>query len=210
MGARHEGVPGNEEADRLAKLAAIEATQRTRENVRVARINAPNQITPHAARMAYTPAQSTVLVAVCRQRLRAAFANLWKEQWEHAEHGRQLYQIMKTPSKRVLQVYDGLQRAWSSVLIQLQTGKSALWGFLASARIEDSPTCQCGLGDQNAAHVLVRCPLYNELLAETLWKEARETDYRKLLSEPRWVRKSVEFVLRTGLLTQFRHAIPPV
>jgi hypothetical protein len=154
----HEGVPGNEEVDRLAKLAAVEATQRTRENVRVARINAPNQTTPHAARVSYNPYHSIILVAVCRQRLRAGFANRWKEQWDGAEHGRHLHRIVQTPAKKVLQLHEGLKRAWSSALIQLQTGKSALRGFLASVQIEGSPLCQCGLGNQNTAHVLVRCP----------------------------------------------------
>ncbi|EED22643.1 hypothetical protein TSTA_061330 [Talaromyces stipitatus ATCC 10500] len=45
----HKGVPGNEKADQLAKLAAVEATRRTQENARIARISAPNQTTPHAA-----------------------------------------------------------------------------------------------------------------------------------------------------------------
>jgi ribonuclease HI len=206
----HEGVPGNEEADRLAKLAAVEATQRTRENMRVARINAPNQTTPHAARVSYNPYHSIILVAVCRQRLRAGFANRWKEQWDGAEHGRHLYRIVQTPAKKVLQLHEGLKRAWSSVLVQLQTGKSALRSFLASVKIEDSPLCQCGLGNQDTAHVLVRCPLHADLRTETLYKEARETDDRRLLSEPHWVRRSIEFVLRTGLMTQFRNAIPPV
>lgn len=206
----HEGVTGNEEADRLAKLAAVEATQRTRENERVARINAPNQTTPHAARVTYNPYQSIILVAVCRQRLRAGFAERWKEQWDGAEHGRHLYRIVRTPAKKVLQLHEGLQRAWSSVLIQLQTGKSALRSFLASVGIEDSPQCPCGLGNQNTAHVLVSCPLHADLRTETLYKEGRENDDRKLLSEPQWVRRSIEFVLRTGLLTQFRNVIPPV
>ncbi|EED15084.1 hypothetical protein TSTA_045460, partial [Talaromyces stipitatus ATCC 10500] len=78
--------------------------------------------------------------------------------------------------------------------------------FLASVRIEDSPQCECGLGDQDTAHVLIRCPTHINLRMETLWKEARETDYRKLLSEPQWVRQSIEFMMRTGLLTQFHHS----
>ncbi|KUL81545.1 hypothetical protein ZTR_10067 [Talaromyces verruculosus] len=206
----HEGVPGNEEADRLTKLAATEATQRTRENGQIARINAPNQSTPHAARVSFNPYHSMILVAVCRQRLRAGFADQWKEQWDGAEHGRHLYRIVQTPAKKVLTLHEGLKRAWSSVLIQLQTGKSALRSFLASVQIEDSPLCQCGLGNQNTAHVLVRCPLHTDLRMETLYKEARETDDRRLLSEPQWVRRSIEFVLRTGLLTQFRNTIPLV
>ncbi|EED11537.1 conserved hypothetical protein [Talaromyces stipitatus ATCC 10500] len=164
----HEGVPGNEKADQLAKLAAVEATQRTRENARIARINTPNQTTPHAARMSYIPNQSTILVAVCRQRLHAGLAKWWKDQWEHAKHGRHRYRIIKEPTKRLLQLHEGLRRVWSSVLIQLQTGKSALRSFLASVRIEDSPQCQCGLGDQDTAHVLVRCPIYMNLRMETL------------------------------------------
>ncbi|EED22554.1 hypothetical protein TSTA_060470 [Talaromyces stipitatus ATCC 10500] len=204
----HEGVPGNEKADQLAKLAAVEATRCTQENARIARISAPNQTTPYAARMSYIPNQSTILTAVCRQRLHAGFAKRWKEQWEHTNHGWHLYWIIKAPTKMVLQLHEGLQRAWSSVLIQLQIGKSALRSFLASVRIEDSPQCECGLGDQDTAHVLIRCPTHINLRMETLWKEARETDYRKLLSEPQWVWQSNKFMMRTGLLTQFHHVTP--
>ncbi|EED11533.1 hypothetical protein TSTA_008290 [Talaromyces stipitatus ATCC 10500] len=75
----HEGVPGNEKADQLAKRAAVEATWRTREITRIARINAPNQAMPHAARISYVPNQSTILVAVCHQRLREGFVNRWKD-----------------------------------------------------------------------------------------------------------------------------------
>lgn len=113
----HEGVPGNEEADWLAKLAAIEAIQRAQEHERVARINAPNQTTPHAARISYNPYQSIILVAVCRQRLRAGFANRWKEQWDGAEHGWHLYRIVRTPAKKIVLLHDGLKWAWSSALI---------------------------------------------------------------------------------------------
>ena len=45
----HEGVPGNEEADRLAKLAAVEASRRTRENASIAGSTHPTRprLTPH-------------------------------------------------------------------------------------------------------------------------------------------------------------------
>jgi hypothetical protein len=92
----------------------------------------------------------------------------------------------------------------------LQTGKSALRSFLASVEIVDSPLCQCGLGHQDSDHVLTQCPLHRQLRQQTLWKDARETDSRRLLSEPAWVKKTTEFVLKTGLLTQFRHVFTPV
>lgn len=44
------------------------------------------------------------------------------------------------------------------------------------------------------------CPLHAELRTETLYKESREIDDWRLLSEPQWVRRNMEFVFRTGLV----------
>jgi Endonuclease-reverse transcriptase/RNase H len=208
----HEGVPGNEVADQLAKRAAVDAASRTRTELRIARINAPNQTTPHAARMInlLDPDRDTIMYAVARQRLRAAFNDWWKQDWERARFGRHTYRIFDKPIKQVLGLHTGLIRAWSSVLIQLQTGKNALCSFLAAINVIESANCPCGLGRQDEAHVLTQCPLFRQLRDDTLWKDAREMNPWKLLREPSWVRKSIGFILRTGLLTQFHGVgIPP-
>ena len=43
---------------------------------------------------------------------------------------------------------------------------------------------------------------------EVLWNEAREPDYRRILSQGPLVKKAAQFMLRTRLLGQFR-TLPP-
>ena len=64
--------------------------------------------------------------------------------------------------------------------------------------------CPCGLSRQDADHILTSCPTYANMRNEVLWNEAREPDYRRILSQGPLVKKAAQFMLRTRLLGQFR------
>ncbi|KAN0070105.1 hypothetical protein V8E54_011686 [Elaphomyces granulatus] len=55
---------------------------------------------------------------------------------------------------------------------------------------------------------VVDSPTYADMRNEVLWDEAREPDYRRILSQGPLVKKAAQFMLRTRLLGQFR-TLPP-
>ena len=155
-----------------------------------------------------TTDDQSILVAVCRQRLRDAAKAQWKLSWETNPHGKHLRQILAAPAKSHLDLHRGLRRAASSVIVQLQTGKIALAGYLGTFGAAPTTECPCGLGRQDADHILTSCPTYADMRNEVLWNEAREPDYRRILSQGPLVKKAAQFMLRTRLLGQFR-TLPP-
>jgi ribonuclease HI len=213
----HEGAEGNERADDAAKEAARMAAARTRqaEPLTDRADHQSSQVlrTPRAARMEPDPRDPAtdgqpILVAVCRQRLREAAKKQWKLSWETNPHGKHLRKILAAPSKAHLDLHRGLRRAASSVVVQLQTGKIALAGYLGTFGAAPTTECPCGLGRQDSDHILTSCPTYANIRSEVLWDEAREPDYRRILSQGPLVKKAAQFMLRTRLLGQFRN-LPP-
>src|SRR5882762_8854257 len=70
-------------------------------------------------------------------------------------------------------------------------------GFFCRTRLH-------GRGRQDSDHILTSCPTYADMRNEVLWNEAREPDYRRILSQGPLVKKAAQFMLRTRLLGQFR------
>ena len=102
--------------------------------------------------------------------------------------------------KKSLQLYSGLTKNLSSVLIQMRTGKIRLGTYLHSIRVNDTDVCQCG-APQTVAHVLMDCRDFDLLRVKT-W-EGRENIPRNLegfLADQRQVRRSAIFMVETGLL----------
>ncbi|KAG2000898.1 hypothetical protein GB937_010721, partial [Aspergillus fischeri] len=128
----HEGVYGNERADRLAKDAAEGDGE---------------------------PA-GPVLYASLRRRLQASMREHWHRFWANHAHGAALRRIFTAPSRAVLQLHVGLKRAASSVVIQMQTGKIALASYLGLFGAMPTVDCTCGLGRQDVQHILITCPTY--------------------------------------------------
>jgi hypothetical protein len=110
------------------------------------------------------------------------------------------------PTKTILSLHTGLRRAASSVIIQLQTGEIALAGYLGTFGAMDSTDCSCGQSRQSVEHILVACPNHVDLRHETIWREKRETDYRRILNRP-LAKAAAQFLVKTRLLGQFR-ALP--
>jgi len=109
----HEGIHGNECADALAKEAANPP--------------APN---PNGV-------EELTLKASIQRTLRIEAASAWKSEWATSVHGNSLRRLWKEPSKAPMQLYQGLRRAATSVLIQMQTGKIALASYLGTFNAMD-------------------------------------------------------------------------
>lgn len=180
--AAHEGVEGNEMADSLAK----EATE---------------QCTP--AQYCWTPPMKQ-LQASCKRILKKETATQWGQTWIDDRSG-QLYRkwFGKTIRKDILTIYNGLPKALAAIVIQLRTGKVALAAYLHKIKKVENPYCDCREGNQTVTHILEECPLFRELRTQELGRPVIRSA-RDTLTDPKTARKAAYFMLKTGLLDQFR------
>jgi hypothetical protein len=83
-------------------------------------------------------------------------------------------------------------------------------GQLYKIKERESDRCSSEQGSQTPRHILLQCPLYNDLRRIMLDKVARTdlgntTEYDAILSHPRAARYAAAMMHQTGLLGQFRH-----
>ncbi|KAJ5533430.1 reverse transcriptase [Penicillium frequentans] len=189
----HVGVAGNERADRLANNAA----------------NTPTTAPP-----------SMVLLSGCRMKLRRIALEHWTQQWVDGRHGAYARLLLPAPTKDIFKLHETLQRAASSALIQMQTGKISLPGYLNTIprwreeQLEANPLraparCSCDIGNQDTQHVLLTCPGFTDLRLRVLGPPHARTrlTWKDWLTKPASAVKATTFILKTRLLGQFR-ALP--
>ena len=113
----HVGIVGNEAADRAAK----EATGWR-----------PNGFRRHPADTTHRlyPMRSTL-----RKLCEIQTKNAWAARWRAEEKGRATRRHTPTPTKKVLQLHEGLSKRESSMLVQLRTGKIGLNDFLFARKV---------------------------------------------------------------------------
>jgi ribonuclease HI len=119
--AAHSGIPGNEEADRLAK----EATGWRRDG----------GSGPRAPTYPMKAPASTV-----SRWVRNKVKSQWKREWPAARHGSTLRQVLPRLDNKSLQLYHGLTKNLSSVLTQMRPGKIRLGAYLHSIRVKEGRT----------------------------------------------------------------------
>lgn len=111
-------------------------------------------------------------------------------------------QIFSAPSKALLTLHSGLRRAASSIVVHLQTGK-----IVPSQRTlaPSEPWIQW------TAHVARAVIQLSTSLPHALYTRpegktpsGRETDYQQILSQAALVRKFVQLMIATHLLSQFQ------
>ncbi|GFF96867.1 hypothetical protein IFM47457_11104 [Aspergillus lentulus] len=196
----HSGVEGNELADKAAK----EAT-------------GWRQIRGHRGRVkevmtattAPRPIQQRLLRSAVETRIREMANTQWEQDWQASPHGRALYELMPTPTKKVLRIHRGLPRALSTVIIQMRTGKIGPRHYLYQRGVPDiqDGDCRCGRATQTVRHILLACPLFRNLRGQYLTKPGGGLegggDVKTILNTPRLAVRAAKFMLRTGLLGQF-------
>jgi ribonuclease HI len=182
----HEGIQGNEVADKAAK----EATE-------TGLGSGPN---PGVAQGTYR------LAAAMKAKIRRAAKIAWEKAWAvNSTTAAPTRRLVRAPNKGLLQVHRGLRKALSSVMVQMRTGRIGLSGFLAKIGIRESARCSCDEGIQTPRHVLLECGLHVGLRREMFRKIGDPTlDYAALVSQPKHARHVANFMLKTGLLEQFK------
>jgi hypothetical protein len=120
----HVGVSSNEQADKYAKQAANPPPLKTN----------PNK------------AMYPVLKSATLQLLKASAKAAWKATWASSKQGAHTRLIIPEPTPAVLACHEGLRRAASAVLVQMQTGRIGLGVYLGQFVEGVSTRCSCNLG----------------------------------------------------------------
>lgn len=144
--AGHEGIEGNEEADREAKKAA-EGTNSERRAL-PAYLRKPLPINPAAVKRAYHD----------------TLKKEWDESWRKSTRGRRIGRIAgETPSKKFLgAISQGeLSREMASRIAQFRIGHAPVNQYLKRVGRIDSARCPaCGADEETIEHFLLLCPSY--------------------------------------------------
>jgi hypothetical protein len=101
----------------------------------------------------------------------------------------------------VLKLHEGLQKAESSLAIQLRMGTNVLDAFLFQARVPFvySPLCSCGRGWQTAKHVPIFHPKYAGAGHELRDEYGHLLNFSKLLGTAEGLQKTTKWVLQKGI-----------
>lgn len=180
----HIGVPGNERVDQLAKEAA------------------GFKGSPRGESLAMIPK----LKASCKRILKRVCYDRWTQSWATntttgASYRRQFGSLL---DKHINNLYAGMPKALSSLLIQMRVGKIGLNSYLHKIKRAKRPWCECKEGNQTVAHILEECPLYRRQ-RRSIFNRPVLRDVKLILSYPQTAAKAANFMLSTGLLDQFRH-----
>lgn len=180
----HVGVPGNEAADKEAKIAARQGL-----------------VQPICQR-----SMSDLLTPIFTAFKTMAKAK-WDTQWENHKHGGHLRKLQPRRDPKTMNKYKGLSRATCAILIQIWTGKIGLRDFLYSVNRAETARCDCSRRHhQTVDHILTTCSKYRELRQQTLWQESGNRDMKTFLSEPATARRAAIFMARTELLGELGKA----
>ena len=137
----HEGIEGNEAAD----IAAKEATGW--------------RGGPASGSRADPPPKLYTLQATLKMWSRKVADKMWETSWQQETKGRTTFRHTPAPSKKVLQLHEGLTKRQSAILVQLRTEKIGLRDFLFRRKVPDilDPMCTCQEGRQTVRHILLTC-----------------------------------------------------
>lgn len=192
----HSDIFGNETVDQLAKEAATATSRGSIEEGHDTQNN-----------------RTLWLASAVRRRIRAEAKAEWHERWGKTRGARRTKKLHEKPNKQVLGYWSGQKKANASIMIQMRTGKIGLAAYLAIIKARDTPRCVCGLGRETVEHVLMECDRWEEERSDLRFDLFRKNvsmalGCQELLTHRDAAEPVAKFMVRTGLLGQFREVDP--
>jgi ribonuclease HI len=184
----HVGIQGNEDADKAAKEATgwREIGQ--------------------AGPVAEQPQKLYRLRSTLKTWAHKEANKPWHTNWASDTRGRTSFRCTPRPTKRTLQLHEGLSKRHSAILVQMRTEKIGLKDFLFNRRVPDATDnkCSCREGRQTVLHILLRCRRFRQLRRQELGTIPGRHNLRTLLNERKAAAKAIRFMEQTEILGQFR------
>jgi ribonuclease HI len=180
----HEGIDGNEAADRAAK----EATG-WRED---------GQDGPRAE----PPSELYALRSTLKTWSRKTANKQWQVNWAAETKGSATRRHTPIPTKKVLQLHKDLSKRESAILVQMRTEKIGLKDFLFQRRVpgHTDSKCDCGSRRQTVAHILLDCRKRRDLRRQELGRFPGRNNLRAILNTRKLAIKAIKFMEQTRIL----------
>jgi ribonuclease HI len=189
--AGHEGIEGNELADKEAKDAAEGET--TEKPHLPPFLRCPLTINPAAVKQAYNKKSKEA----------------WTNDWRTSVRGRKMLKIDgSTPSAKFLKLISGtnITRKAASIISQLRIGHAPLNAYLHRFKRVDSARCPaCGAAEETTEHFLLKCEAYayeRQTLKKKLEKKKTKLSLETLLSDERAATLLVKYTETTHRFDQ--------
>jgi len=189
--AGHEGIKGNEDADREAKRAA-------------------EGLTPDKwALPPYLRKPLLINPAAAKRDHHEGLKKIWKKEWTATARGQKAARIDgTTPSKKFLKSVSQteLSRIDASRIAQLRLGHAPVNKYLKRMGRVDSARCPaCGDDEETPEHFLIHCPSYAHerwALAQQAIKLRKALTMETLLGEPEMARTLAKYIRATNRFRQ--------
>ena len=107
------------------------------------------------------------------------------------------------PTKAVLKLHLGLQKAESSVLVQARTGRIGLAKFLYNCNVLGilSAQCRCGAGEETPRHMALYC--IEEAGRRLGLRTNGRVDYQRLIGTVSGAKQLAKWLICSRRLSQF-------
>lgn len=178
----HFGIPGNERADELAKLAAAGQSSLLHMPLKLL-LDLP------------------LSVSATKMTIKQAAQHTWTTQWQNSKYGKRLRQFDPTPPGRQTQrLYKSLSRPAGSLLTQLRRNHVGLIPYIARARLVDSPLCPHCNTRETVEHFLLGCRKYTHERHElrlAIGRKQGSLDRRTLLATLKHLKTLFSFIKQT-------------
>ncbi|KAK1512254.1 zinc knuckle, partial [Colletotrichum abscissum] len=128
----------------------------------------------------------------------------WQTKWETETRGRTSFRLTPKPTKKVLELHEGLSKRQSALLVQMRTEKIGIQDFLFDRRVPGitNANCPCREGRQMVSHILLRCRRFRQLRRQEFGTLLGRHNLRVILNKRKAAAKAIRFIEQTEILGQ--------